>query len=193
MLPNLAADRILVAPESGVLHTGCRMNPRGKCIPDSCMDEARQRASGIFPFAHNLPDEPGCALIIQRIPSRQRSAIRFFRPALAVLACAENPRWPAEVFTQQAAKSLADAIEVRPDELMDSGRQAIALPHQCPQLPQLPESERGHAHGMAVGSDKRMPPFKRSRRKKRLRHCSGLFHWLSYSRQHEADCPIRKS
>ena len=107
----------------------------------------------MLPFADDLPNDFLCAGFVQRVSSGQCRSIRFFRPALAVLACAENPRWPAEVFTQQAAKSLADAIEVRPDELMDSGRQAIALPHQCAQLPQFPESESGHTNGLTIRSN----------------------------------------
>jgi hypothetical protein len=79
--------------------------------------------------------------------------VRFRRPALAVLALAENPGWAAEVFTQQAPKAFADAIELRPDELIDLGRQAIAVSQQSAQLPQFPESERGHSYGLAIRSD----------------------------------------
>ena len=39
--------------------------------------------------------------------------------ALAILARAEDPGRPAEILAQQAPKAFADAIELRPDELID--------------------------------------------------------------------------
>jgi hypothetical protein len=122
VLPNPAADRIPFAPGSGVLHIGYPAFLPEPHIRDKYTGEARHTASGVFPFADDLPDESNSTLIINRIPSGQSGVIRFRHPELTVFACAENPRRPAKIFTQQPAKAFSDAIALWLNELMNSGR-----------------------------------------------------------------------
>jgi hypothetical protein len=49
----------------------------------------------VFPLCCDFLDDFFNTGIVQRIPSRQRGAIRFFRPPLAIFTCAENPGRPA--------------------------------------------------------------------------------------------------
>jgi hypothetical protein len=140
-------------------------------------------ASAVLPFANDLPDESGSSLIINRIPSWQGCAVQFGRPLLAVLACADNPGRTAKIFAKQTRKALADAVELRPYELIDSRRQAIPVSHQCAQPPQLLESKGGYAYGLAFRRDQGMSPLRCFRRKGKFGQCSGLGHWSSYSRQ----------
>jgi hypothetical protein len=90
-------------------------------ILGACTDEARNRASGVFPFADDLLDERGRMIVIEGIPSRQRCMIRFRRPALAVFACAENPGRPAKIWAQQTPEAFGNAIKLRPDEFVNLG------------------------------------------------------------------------
>jgi hypothetical protein len=142
---------------------------------------ATHKAS-ILPPCRYRPDDFLGAGLVQGIPSRQRGAVRFRRFALAIFARAENPGRSAEVFAEQAPKAFTEAIELRPDEFVNPRRQAIAVSQQRAQLPKLPESESRHPDGLPLRSNQRVPPFRRSRRKG-LRQCSCLGHWLSYSRQ----------
>jgi len=54
----------------------------------------------VFPLCCNCLDDFFRTGIVQRIPPRQRGVIGFFRSAKAILACAENPGWPAEILAQ---------------------------------------------------------------------------------------------
>jgi hypothetical protein len=87
--------------------------------------------------------------------------IGFRRFALAILACAEDPRRAAEVFAKQAPNAYAEGVELGPNEFVDPGRKAVAVAHQCAQLPQLVEGERGYADSLPLRRDERMPPFGR--------------------------------
>jgi hypothetical protein len=120
-LPNLAAVRIFFVPEYDVSHTGCHGFPPEPRSRDVRTGEALHRALVFAPRHDRFNDFLGIRFI-QRIPSGQQSPIRFFHPALAILTRAVDPGRPAEVFTQQAPKSFAEAVELRSDDLVDFGR-----------------------------------------------------------------------
>jgi hypothetical protein len=80
------------------------------------------KTSGVFPFADDLPDKCGRAIVVEVIPSGQFGLIRFRSSILTAFTGALNPIRTAKIFAQQASKTCGDTIEFGPDELMDLRR-----------------------------------------------------------------------
>jgi hypothetical protein len=105
------------------------------------------------PLARDIAHKRAYPLRLQGIRSRKRRVVGIRSPALAILARADYPLRPAEVWTQQASEAFrrdnpcappdlrADSVEFRTDQFIDQGRQAIAIPRKHAQLRQLRQGE----------------------------------------------------